>query len=186
MNDEVQPDPSGAELRGERERRERRPEHPALTDDDTGLPNALYFDTVFEVVFEMSDRGIPLGLLIFEVDGLEGFEPSEGAPSAGEAVRAGGIILDALTRRMDLFAALGDGRFGMLLLDCNEGGALIAADRMVDELAGWRAETGLGMSVGAAAWRAGMATPQALRDAAEGALADARAAGGGRVGLARS
>ena len=44
--------------------------HPALTDLETGLPNGLHFDTVFHIIFAFGARGIPVTVVLLEVEDL--------------------------------------------------------------------------------------------------------------------
>ncbi len=143
--------------------------HPALTDALTGLPNRLHFDTVFEVVFAAGDRGIPVTLLLVEVE------------EASEALlRDLGPALRGTSRQTDLLARVREDRFALVLLDCNLQGGRLVADRVDGVLAGFR-ERGLHYAIGGAAYTREMERPGDLVGAAEGALAAAKAAGGDRI-----
>lgn len=172
---------TGAALRGTGRDPGRRVTHPALIDDLTGLPNRLHFDVVFEVVFEIGDRGVPLSLVHFRVDDLEGYESDRGSDAARDAVRDFGRTIGGATRRTDLFARVGEDLYAALLIDCNLQGARVATDRLHDTLVDWTGETGLSFSAGLATWRQGMREPEDLWERAEEALAEARTRGGGQV-----
>lgn len=145
--------------------------HPALTDERTGLPNQLQFETVFRFLFAAADRGVALALMTVEMD-----TPDEAAFTSAVA------RLAAVTRSSDLLAHLGDGRFVTILIGCNQHGAQVVADRVVGVLADF---LGSGYAVGVAAFNGTMQQPSELLDALEAAVADARARGGGpEIGLA--
>lgn len=145
--------------------------HPALTDERTGLPNRLHFETVYRFLFAGADRGVPLALMMVEIDVQD--EPR---------FRDVAARLAALTRSSDMVAHLGDGRFVTLLIGCNLHGARIAADRMAVLLAD---SLGSGYAVGLAVLKGDMQDPSELIVALEAAVADARAKGGGtEIGLA--
>ncbi len=145
--------------------------HPALTDERTGLPNKLQFETVYRFLFAAADRGVPLALMLIHLDVTE-----------ESAFRGAAARLAASTRGSDLLAHLGDGRFVTILFGCNLHGARVAADRMSTVLAD---EIGGRFAVGMAAYRDGMKQPSELMDAASRAVDDAWAAGGGsEIGIA--
>jgi len=145
--------------------------HPALTDERTGLPNRLQFDTVYRFLFAGADRGVPLALLMVQMDIRD-----------EEAFRRAADRLGSSTRSSDLLAHLGDGHFVTLLLGCNLHGARLVADRV----AGLLAEVlDVPFAVGLAAYQDEMTDPSELMDAVVGATSDARAAGGGtEIGVA--
>lgn len=139
--------------------------HPVLTDERTGLPNRLQFETVYRFLFYGADRGVPLTLMMVQM------EADDESTFVGAAHR-----LASSTRNSDLLAHLGEGRFVILLLACNQHGGRIAADRMSSAL------TNMGdvrFAIALAAWHEEMKEPSSLTDAAEKALEEARAAGGG-------
>jgi len=145
--------------------------HPALIDERTGLPNRLQFDTVYRFLFAGADRGVPLALLMVQMDVRD-----------EEAFRRAADELAKSTRGSDLLAHLGDGRFVTLLLGCNVHGARLVADRVAGLLAD---VLGTGFAVGLAGYRDDMTDPSQLMDAVVGAMSDAQAAGGGmEIGVA--
>lgn len=174
----------GEARRGAGRRPGRRITHTAVTDDFTGLPNRLHLEVVFDVVFEMGDRGIPLTLVQLEIDGMDAFETAHGRDRALEVIRAFGTTLGASTRRMDVFARVGQARFAALLQDCNLQGGLVAAERMRELLEDWSGETGLTFSAGVASWRPEMLEPSELWERAEEALAEAQRRGGDQLEIA--
>lgn len=171
----------GQESRGSGRGKPHAPRHPALTDQLTGLPNRLSFDVVYEVVFEMGDRGVPLTVLLFELDEFEEFLLREGEGPGVVTLKEFGTTLAEHIRKTDLIARMDRSRFVLLLLDSNLQGGLVAADRFEDLLSGFTEDTGLTFSVGVASYREGMTDPAELLDAAGRALEAAQAAGGGTV-----
>lgn len=157
------------------------PPDPSLRDELTGLSNRRHFDIIFDFAFHVATRGVPMTLAIFELDrspeGGEGPGTQEGeGPLAGFA-RA----LAASTRTTDLAARLGEHRLVSLLVDCNQHGGLIYADRVLDSAGAFLEEAGLTASVGIAAYEKEMKGPEDLLSRAEGTLDGARAAGGNRT-----
>lgn len=186
MTDHAQdPAPTGAALRGTGRAAVSRQAHPALTDDLTGLPNRLHFDVVFEVVFHLAGRGVPMTLARIGVDALDEYRARRGEEGASEAVGRLGNELGESVRGTDVCARVSDGAFALLLLDCNLQGGLTAVERILEMVAGWTDETSLTLGVGLASWTDGMRHPGELWELAGEALEAARARGGGQVELAR-
>jgi diguanylate cyclase (GGDEF)-like protein len=151
--------------------------HPALTDIQTGLPNQLYFETVFDVLFATGPRGIPLTLILLEADGFQDWITGADAEEVGRTLRAMGATLGRVVRRSDILARVGETRFALCLLDCNMAGAVLVADRIDGLLDGIRDETGLGFTIGGASFDVEMEKPDHLLGAAEEALRTARRRG---------
>jgi GGDEF domain-containing protein len=139
--------------------------HPALTDETSGLANRLHFELVYKYLFSGADRGVPLTIMLIAAT----------APTPDTMRALGGRIRDT-TRSSDLVAHLGDGRFIILLMGCNLAGGRITADRM--ETALTEVATGT-VSMGLASYQPEMKEASDLLDAADQALQEAQAAGGG-------
>ena len=133
------------------------------------------------IIFAAGDRGIPLTVIVVEVDEYPTWAEGANPEAQDAAMRAMAEALAATTRQTDLVARIGDGRFAFVLLDCNLAGGRLVADRIdglldpVRELAGFR------VSMGAAAYNREMTKHHQLMGAAEEALAQARAQGGNQV-----
>jgi len=151
--------------------------HPALTDAQTGLPNKLHWDTVFGIVFAAGDRGIPLTLLLLELDDYQEFLRQRDPPEVDRVFGTLGWALGSFTRQTDLAARTQEGRFAFLLLDCNLAGGRLVADRLDAALEAVREMSGLSFCIGVAAFDREMKHPQDLVGAAEGALRAAQARG---------
>ena len=147
--------------------------HGALTDPMTELPNRLHFDVVYRLLWEAGGRGIPVALVRFDIAGLE--------RASEEGLRRVGQQLNFTTRQMDMIARLDHEQFGLVLLDCNAFGAMIAAERFYAELRPILDELGFPFHAGIASWKDSMTRPEELTEAAEQALARARSLGPGRI-----
>jgi diguanylate cyclase (GGDEF)-like protein len=151
--------------------------HPALTDEDTGFPNRLHFETVFDVVFASGARGFQSTVLLLEIEGFRDWASGRKADEAARLVRDVGKILVPLVRRTDLLARTDEARFTMVLVDCNLAGAVLVADRIDGELDPIRESTGLGFSLGGAGFDPDMNDPEDQVNAAETALLAAQSRG---------
>ena len=144
--------------------------HPALTDQETGLPNRLHFDTVFGVFFATGSRGLALTVLLVEVDGFRGWAGSTDPDEVVRLLRLVGLTLTPVVRKTDLVARVGEARFAFCLLDCNLAGGVLVADRVDGLLDSIRNASGLGFSLGGAVFDPDMGSPADLLAAAESAL----------------
>jgi len=160
--------------------------HPALTDEETGLPNQLHFDTVFDVLFAIGSRGVPMTVLLLEIEGFEGWAGSTESEEVSRALRSVGDSLVLTVRESDLVARTGEKRFSVLLIDCNIAGAVLVADRVDDLLDKVRARTKLGFCLGGAAFNLDMKESADLSGAAEEALRVAQARGPNQMEFSRS
>ena len=142
--------------------------HPALTDSNTGLANALHFELVYSYLFSAGYRGLSFTVMLLSLGG------PDAVPE--ERLRVVGQKIQRTTRDSDLVAHVGHGRFVVLLLGTNLQGARIAADRIELALAD---VAGRGLSFGLAAYDNTMQESATLLEAADKALLAAEAAGGG-------
>ena len=143
--------------------------HPALTDQPTGLANRLHFELVYSYLFEASDRGVALTVMLVSVAG----DIDSGDPAVLHKL---GERVQDTTRTSDLAGYLGNGRFVILLFGTNLSGGRIAADRV--ELALGELTDGP-LSIGIAMYHSDMKDSSELLEAADRALRAAEAAGGG-------
>jgi len=144
--------------------------HPALTDDQTGLPNGLHFQTVFDVLFAAATRGVPLTLLLLEMEGFDRWAQEKDPDEVDRFLRSVGSTLRPVVRRTDLVARTGETRFTICLLDCNLAGAVLVADRIDGLLDPFREATELSFSQGGASYDMDMRRPEDLLAAVEAAL----------------
>jgi len=151
--------------------------HPALTDNQTDLPNQLHFQTVFDVLFAAAVRGIPFTLLFMEIGGYFQWARETDAEEVERVLRTIGATLRPVVRRTDILARVGETRFAACLLDCNLAGAVLVADRIDGLLDPIREACGLSFNQGAAAFDMDMRHSQDLVAAAEAALESAQRQG---------
>ena len=151
--------------------------HPALTDDESGLPNQLHFDTVFRVLFATGPRGVPISVLLLEIRDFKGWLERSEPDEQARMLRILGATLMPIVRASDLLARSGEDRFTFGLLDCNHAGAILVADRIDQVLAPIREETGLTFNLGGAVFDMDMRKPEDLLAAADDALKAAREKG---------
>ncbi|MGD2122006.1 MAG: diguanylate cyclase [Gemmatimonadota bacterium] len=159
--------------------------HPALTDQQTGLPNRLHFDLVLKTLFATGRRGLPLSILILEIDGADQWLKNTEGPEAERTLRIVGATMAPTIRESDVLARAGEGRFAVCLIDCNMAGAVLVADRIDGLLDPVRESSSLGFSIGGATFDRDMGEPQDLFEAAEGALRVAQARGRNQMELRR-
>lgn len=155
--------------------------HPALMDGETGLPNRLYFDTVFDVIFSTGFRGLPLTVLLLELDGFEEWAGTRDVTEVHRLLRSLGRVVRAVVRKSDVVARTGEARFAFCLIDCNLAGGVLVADRVDGMLDSFRESAGLRFSIGGAVFDSDMQGPSDLLDAAEDSLRSVWAKGGDRV-----
>lgn len=148
-----------------------RPNDPRLIDELTGLSNEWHFRILFDFAFAGGDRGIPLTLVLFEIEGFEDYRRTNGSDLAADALRHFAGLLGGTTRDMDLTVRLHGARFLSLLRDCNLQGALVFADRVQDITESLEEEYGLTVAMGMAAYDDAMESSEDLMDAAKKALA---------------
>ena len=151
--------------------------HPALTDPQTGLPNRLHFRTVFEVMFAAGSRGIPISLLLLEIEGFHTWAAGADPGEIDRVLRGIGDTLGPVVRATDLVVRLDENRLVVCLVDCNMAGAVLVADRIDGLLDPLRQRTGLGFSLGGASMDVDMKLPADLLAGAEAALTAAQAKG---------
>lgn len=156
-------------------------EHPALTDSQTRLPNALHWETVFGIVFAAADRGIPLTLIILEIDHYLGWAQEREPEEVGRVLKALGAALRGTIRQSDLTARTEEGRFCFALLDCNLAGGRLVTDRLDSYLEPFRREGGMSFSIGVAAHHWDMKRPEDLVGAAEQAVRRAQSQGKNQI-----
>ena len=154
-----------------------------LTDSLTGLASQWHFDLIFDFVFELGDRGVPMTLVLFEIDGLSAHIAERGGDAKEAAIGGFGGKLAQVSRKMDLMARYGDERFMCLLLQCNVQGGMVFADRIRSDAEEFTAATGLTLSAGVSAYTAEMKERDDLSTSVRRCLEAAQLAGGDRVGL---
>jgi len=159
--------------------------HPALTDEQTGLPNRLHFDTVFKVVFSTGSRGVPSTVLLLEIEGFTEWSGGMERAEVSQVLRFLAGLLRPVLRGTDVLARFDEARFVFCLLDCNLAGGALVADRIDGLLDSIREATGLRFSMGGAVFDREMNEPEDLLGAAEASLRIAHGRGGDQVEFSR-
>ncbi len=130
-------------------------ERQAITDGLTGLYNHRYFYERLHEEFARSQRyGLPLSLLIIDVDDFKRFNDRYGHPAGDQVLAEVGRVLNGQIRRgIDFPARYGGEEFAVLLPNTARDGAHALGDRLAREL-GALAER-LGAPVGSPAREVG-------------------------------
>jgi len=153
-----------------------------LTDSETGLLNATFFNLRLEEEFKKSWRfSWNYALLFLEVENLSAFEQAAGRNAADAAVLdIAGEILTA-SRDVDLSARISRTRFAMLLPGTPAAGALVMVQRVMSEVLG-KLDERLTLSVGiSAAPQEGLSSVEDFLARADAALQLARSQGRNQV-----
>lgn len=165
----------------------------ASTDALTGLLNRDELDRRLVEHVALARRGRPLACLMLDIDHFKLLNDRYGHAAGDEVLREVSRRLQrANVRSSDLSFRYGGEEFVLLLADTGLEGASVAADKVLlgvtsrpVELAPG-VEVSVGLSIGVAAWTAGMTGPADLVAAADAALYEAKQAGRGRVAVVSS
>lgn len=165
----------------------------AETDGLTGLYNHRHLHERLGLEVERSRRsGLPVSLLMIDVDHFKEYNDRHGHPAGDEVLRRLARLMNAERRANDLCARYGGEEFAILLVDTAKETGAAAAERLRQRVAehGFPdAETQPGgrltISVGVATHPGDADTPAALLEAADEALYEAKRQGRNRVALYR-
>jgi diguanylate cyclase (GGDEF)-like protein len=151
------------------------------TDSLTGLGNARSFDEHFAQETERAARyGEPLSLLALDLDGLKRINDAHGHRGGDVALQAVAQALQRGARASDVAARIGGDEFVLLAPSTSSAAATALAER-VRALVAAAGLDGLSVSVGVATMEGGGGAPSRLREAADGALYEAKRRGRDRV-----
>jgi len=156
----------------------RKAEKLALSDPLTGMPNRRHAVVFVEAAFAAAQRGIPLSVVLFDVDGFKGFNDTHGHLKGDDALRSIAQVLTKSTRRMNLTARWGGEEFLSMLSDTPADGGLIFAERVLSEVHQAFPDGSVTLSAGLARYVPDMDSPARLLSAADQAMYAAKAAGG--------
>ncbi len=110
---------------------ERSPDGGALVDPVTGLDGVRMWDRVLLQESHRSARHPhPLAVAVAELDGLKVVSDSQDLQAIHRIEKAVADTLVRCARATDRVARIGDGRFGVLLVESNEAGAATYANRV--------------------------------------------------------
>ena len=156
----------------------RKAEKLALSDPLTGMPNRRHAVVFVEAAFAAAQRGIPLTVVLFDVDGFKDFNDTHGHMEGDTALQAIAQVLMKSTRRMNLTARWGGEEFLSMLSDTPVDGGLIFAERVLSEVHQAFPDGSVTLSAGLARFVPEMDSPARLLAAADRAMYAAKAAGG--------
>jgi diguanylate cyclase (GGDEF)-like protein len=164
----------------------------AITDGLTGLYNHRHMQEQLVLEVERSLRtGIPLGLLMVDVDHFRLYNNRFGHPTGDEVLRRVARLLLENRRVNDVVARYGGEEFALLLINTDQWVAAAIAERLRGRIAAepfQRAQEmpagGLSISIGVASCPAHGTTPPGLLAAADAALFRAKSAGRNTVRIA--
>jgi diguanylate cyclase (GGDEF)-like protein len=154
----------------------------AFSDPLTGLPNRRLIDFVLEREFSAAQRGRPLTLVLFDLDGFKAYNEGYGHRSGDGALQKVAAVLDRNTRRMNVTSRHGGDEFLSVLSGEKAVGAQVFAERTRLGVADLELSEGIKFTVsaGIASYDPSMRDPSDMIDAADRALGRAKALGGNR------
>ena len=159
----------------------------ALTDTLTSLPNRRHATLILKRAFAAAARGVPVCVALFDLDRFKDFNDRYGHVAGDEVLRIFGEVLTSYTRARDLSSRYGGEEFLCVLLDSDEEGARVFAERVRRRLNATELPFGpITVSCGVVPYKAEMDTIEDLVAAADRALYTAKKAGRDRVVLASS
>jgi diguanylate cyclase (GGDEF)-like protein len=163
----------------------------AVTDGLTGLYNHRHFHERLSLEVERSARnGLPLSLLMVDVDHFKHYNDHHGHPAGDEVLRQVARLLSEGRRANDVVARYGGEEFGVILVDTAKFTAAKIAERLRERVAtsgvphaSEQPGGALAISLGVATFPEDATTAEALVRAADDALYAAKRAGRNRVVL---
>ncbi|HEY5594199.1 MAG TPA: diguanylate cyclase [Nitrospiria bacterium] len=160
----------------------------AVRDGLTGLFNRRGFDQRLKEEIERTQRyAHPFSLLMLDIDHFKTVNDFHGHPAGDVILRALAVYIQAQVRPTDWAARYGGEEFAILLPETAGNGAAVAAERLRAAVAGRAVRIGpekavhVTISIGIATFPEDAATGEALVEAADRALYEAKRAGRNRV-----
>jgi diguanylate cyclase (GGDEF)-like protein len=162
----------GAARARRRDREIREMESLAYTDSLTGVLNRGALERALRRELARAQRyGRPLGILLFDVDGLKAVNDRHGHGAGDDLLRAVGATLDHTIRDHDVCGRLGGDEYVVAVVEQGREGAELVRDRVEAQLPERRAILGLatpwGVSAGVASYPEDGETVEALLAAAD-------------------
>ena len=115
----------------------------AETDALTGVANRGSFDVRLAVEARRArDLGLPLSLILFDVDHFKAVNDDHGHETGDEVLRRLGALLQDRLRGTDFGARYGGEEFAVLLPDTDRAGAMLLAERLREAVAELRVSAG--------------------------------------------
>jgi diguanylate cyclase (GGDEF)-like protein len=162
----------------------------AVTDGLTGLYNHRHFHERLTLEVERSQRsGLPLSLLMLDVDNFKLFNDTHGHPAGDEVLRQLARVLTDTRRANDVVARYGGEEFAVILVDTAKFTAAKVAERVRERVAGHdfsdaaQKSGKISVSVGVATFPEDGTDAEGLVRSADTALYAAKRAGRNRVVL---
>jgi diguanylate cyclase (GGDEF)-like protein/PAS domain S-box-containing protein/putative nucleotidyltransferase with HDIG domain len=154
-----------------------------VIDTRTGLTNRRSLDTYLDQECQRAARyGTALSIVMLHIDGLKHYDETPGTLTGEEMLRRIALLLQQEARTTDKVACFIDELFCIVLPHTDREGALIAAERVREQIAAFAGpEQPITVSVGAATFSHTMENSNALIAEAEKALHIATQDGGNRV-----
>ena len=164
----------------------------AVTDGLTGLYNHRHFHERLALEVERSVRnGLPLSLLMIDVDHFKHYNDHHGHPSGDELLRQLARLMGDGRRANDFVARYGGEEFAIVLVDTSKLTAAQVAERLRERVAAFPFEHGsaqpgglVSISVGVASFPDDAAGSESLVRSADAALYEAKHGGRNCVVLA--
>lgn len=155
----------------------------AYEDPLTGLPSRRALDFFLSRQIAAAERGQPLSVAFFDLDGFKRFNDLYGHAAGDDALRTVGLKMLENTRAMNLTGRYGGEEFVSVLPREGSEGAKVFAERIREEIASLELQDGYTctVSAGIATYRDAEETGAELLDLADRALYHAKARGGNRV-----
>lgn len=165
----------------------------AMQDSLTGLGNRRQLDLTLPHEIGRARRGQrPLGLVMLDIDHFKRYNDLYGHPAGDTCIRSvGQAVLGCVNRAGDLVVRYGGEEFLVVLPECDLAGTLRVAQRIVETVralgiphSGNAPAHCVTVSAGVHIWQSHEAArPQALIEAADAALYQAKHAGRNQVGM---
>ncbi len=162
----------------------RKAEQLALTDALTGMSNRRHAVVFLEASFAAAKRGIPLSVVLFDVDRFKTYNDTRGHLAGDEALKKLAKVLVGSTRKMNLTARWGGEEFLSILSDTPQEGGRIFAERILSEVHQAFPDGSITLSGGVARFTDGMDSPARILAAADRAMYVAKGMGGDCVQIA--
>lgn len=162
----------------------KRLEREAMLDGLTGVYNRAYFNArLREEVVRAERHGLPLSLLLLDIDDFKGVNDRLGHVAGDQVLRKFASLMRAQLRRIDIPARYGGEEFAVILPQTAEDAAKLVADRIRHAAAGLDVpgRKGIGTSIGVASYPEHGTSSDSLVEAADTALYRAKRAGKDRV-----
>ncbi|GIL01008.1 MAG: hypothetical protein BroJett030_09070 [Alphaproteobacteria bacterium] len=162
-------------------------ERQAVTDPLTGLHNRRYFEHMLaEYLSEFNARGLPLGLLVFDLDHFKQINDSHGHDTGDLVLREVAQWLRAITRDSDVVARIGGEEFAVIAPHAGDRELRAIAERYRQMIGSLKIDIGTAVlrptvSVGIASNSTAIAHAVELFKVADGKLYEAKRHGRNRV-----